>query len=456
MDSIRSRLTVILLASFLLLVGGVTASRATNASNRGGSGKAWIERYGHRPGGDYATDLVVSPDGSTVFVTGDAAQSCCSEPEFATVAYDATTGAPRWLATYHGPGRSDTPRAVAVSPDGSAVYVAGQSGSGNLTSGFATLRYDAVTGSRQWLAREDNPNPTSPAGAFSIAVGPDGATVYATGDLTDQAGHLIWVTVAYDAVDGSQRWRTDRQVVSGTAQKVIPSPDGTRVYVAGTNDNDIMIDAYDATTGELIDSALYQGPNDAQDLAYDAVLSPDGSRIFVTGESLAKYITLAFDAADLSTVWKAWYRVDDTTDAAYAIAVSPDGSHVSVTGYSDDGDGSDLTIVTYEAAKGHLLWAARANPGEGWDLAYSADGSKVAAVGEVVDSTVDYRTVVYDVTTGTLVDSFTQDGFLDEIDSARAVVASPLGGRFFVTGWIDEDNSRFPKTDWATIAYDVP
>ena len=57
--------------------------------------------------------------------------------DFATVAYDAGTGTRAWTSRYAGPGGSyDRPSAMVVSPDGSKVFVTGESED---THGFREL-----------------------------------------------------------------------------------------------------------------------------------------------------------------------------------------------------------------------------------------------------------------------------------------------------------------------------
>ena len=74
---------------------------------------------GSRPWG-----IALSPDGSKVFVTG--ASPGLSVTQGVTVAYDATTGTQQWVAQYDGPAHlGDIDLGVAVNPAGTRVFVTG-------------------------------------------------------------------------------------------------------------------------------------------------------------------------------------------------------------------------------------------------------------------------------------------------------------------------------------------
>src|SRR6202022_1232688 len=96
----------------------------------------------------------VSNDGSKVIVTG-ASLGTNTRSDFATLQYDATTGAQQWLARYNGLGvNHDEAVAIAASPDSRTVYVAGWSENGTaLGFNYATVAYDAATGAQKWTAR---------------------------------------------------------------------------------------------------------------------------------------------------------------------------------------------------------------------------------------------------------------------------------------------------------------
>jgi hypothetical protein len=150
---------------------------------------------------------------------------------------------------------------VAVSADGSGVYVTGQSlaGSTGATADYATVRYAAATGTTAWVARY-----AGPAGgvdtASAVAVSPDGSQVIVTGTSAGDGSGTDFATVAYTPADGTQRWAARYDGPAGdddTAAAVTISPDGTQVFVTGGSDLGIGDDPLVA-------------PSDFATLAYDA------------------------------------------------------------------------------------------------------------------------------------------------------------------------------------------
>ena len=77
----------------------------------------------------------MSPDGTKVFVTG---LSDGSTTDYATIGYDATTGTELWVGRYKGSGSGyDAAFGLAMSPDGTKVFVTGDSQGS--TADFATV-----------------------------------------------------------------------------------------------------------------------------------------------------------------------------------------------------------------------------------------------------------------------------------------------------------------------------
>jgi hypothetical protein len=121
----------------------------------------------------------------------------CTGADFATVAYRAATGAPLWTRRYSGPGNGfDRAFAVAVSPDGRTVYVTGNSAGKGTGRDFATVAYRAATGARLWLKRYGGPG-RGFDGARSVAVSPGGRRVFVTGASAGPASSQDFATIAY-------------------------------------------------------------------------------------------------------------------------------------------------------------------------------------------------------------------------------------------------------------------
>ena len=201
--------------------------------------------------------LAVSSDGSKVFVTGSTEVVPYTD-DYATVAYDAMTGSQLWAEHYDGPSGlmgTDDATAMAVSSDGSKVFVTGVSdgADGYPDLDYASLAYDADTGSELWLQRFDDGAKRADV-ASSIAVTPGGSTVFVT-------GWSFWT---------SPSWA------------------------------DYLTVAYAAETGDPLGVKAFDGRLHHQDVAIAVAVSPDGSKAFVTGYSdevdgsHSDYVTLAY------------------------------------------------------------------------------------------------------------------------------------------------------------------
>lgn len=270
--------------------------------------KLWTRRY-HAPGPDdaqgrtdaWAEDLEVSPDGSTVFVTGSSFQSVSRKRDYATLAYDATTGSRLWISRYDGPAhRVDLAADLAVSPDGSRVFVTGRSPSGTTSRvDYATVALDAATGTNLWTSRYDGPdNGVAHSGdeARALAVSPDGSSVFVTGASVGVTIDDGVATVAYDAATGAQRWVT--RCCNANVRGLVVSPDGSQVFVVGTSSSWIYTTvAYGSDTGAKLWVEQYVEPEYTNRAAAIEV-SPTGSQVFVTGSSVAEnsydYLTVAY------------------------------------------------------------------------------------------------------------------------------------------------------------------
>ena len=168
----------------------------------------WAARYnGLLQGSEQLTALALSHDGARIFVTG-ASPTPTTDNDYATVAFNAATGSQLWAAIYDGTGHGfDAGEALVLSPDDATVYVTGASDGGTPSSGrgFApegfvdnfdcvTIAYDAATGAQKWITRFD-----AAAGndyATSMMLSSDGNSLYVTGGSTTDH-FLDYLTIAY-------------------------------------------------------------------------------------------------------------------------------------------------------------------------------------------------------------------------------------------------------------------
>jgi len=160
--------------------------------------RLWVRRYDgplHRSA--EATALAVSRDGSTVFVTGHVIAGPRSSPTDATVAYDASTGAKRWASFYGSGHRDASPQALEVSPDGTTLFVMGYGDGPTNYRDYTTVAYSAFTGARLWAKRYDGPEGIDDFPS-ALAVSPDGSAVFVTGGI-DWPNERDYATVAYAA-----------------------------------------------------------------------------------------------------------------------------------------------------------------------------------------------------------------------------------------------------------------
>ena len=121
-------------------VGFANTDYATVAYGASTGAQLWVKRYnGSGNSDDKAQSIVASPDGSKVFVTGWT-RLASGDYDYGTVAYDPSTGAKLWVKLYNGPANaSDFAHSVAASPDGSTVFVTGESQGVTTGDDYATV-----------------------------------------------------------------------------------------------------------------------------------------------------------------------------------------------------------------------------------------------------------------------------------------------------------------------------
>ena len=365
-----------------------TAAGTSHASSSPGT-QLWAKRY-DGTGNNNANAVAASPTGQEVFVTGFSTGTTTGE-DYATIAYNAATGAQLWVKRYLGAEDGADATAVAVSPTGSTVYITGDSYSPTIGANtYATIAYNAATGAQLWVKSYDGPTHNT-SDATSMAVSPTGNTVFVTGYsfVSGTSTTLDYDTVAYNAATGAQQWaKTYNGPGNSTdeAYSLAVSPSGGTVFVTGRSTGSLSVYdyatvAYNAATGAQQWAKTYNGLGNIGGEAHSVAVSPSGSTVFVTGEANSgsgDYATVAYNAATGAQLWVKLYNgTANSTDDAHSVAVSPTGSTVYVTGYTTaTTTGEDYGTVAYNAATGAQLWVKRYNGPIGRsDFAYSMAAS---------------------------------------------------------------------------------
>jgi sugar lactone lactonase YvrE len=437
----------------------VSAAGAAHAAVSPGT-QLWAKQFGHSS--SQINSVAVSPDGSTVFVTG------LNSSDYATIAYNTATGAQLWTKLYKSAGGCSFDNAVAVSPDGKTVFVTGQceeTATGHYD--YATVAYSAATGAPKWVTRYNGVGTLNYANA--VAVSPDGKTVFVTGESDSRKYLAQYGTVAYNAATGTQLWaeRYSGPGSSDIAHSVAVSPDGNTVFVTGTSTSSSSTDtadatvAYSAATGTQLWAERYGRVPELVPAYHDSVaVSPTGGAVYVTGitdsagTSGGVYATVAYNAATGTQLWAERYS---GVGGANAVAVSPDGSAVFVTGnIFRKGSGVGYGTVAYNAANGAQLWAKihrgrlGAVPGAAaYSVAVSPSGRTVYVTGTTWSRTYEYATIAYDAATGAQqwIKLYHGPGSASGYSLGYAVAVSPTSGTVIVTGY-DGGSGKY-----ATVAY---
>jgi hypothetical protein len=387
-------------------------------------------------------------------------------PDIVTLKYDPSSGETLWVRYYDGGNGMDYSagsRPIAVDNSG-GVYVTGGSDDPVKGRGFATIKYDAASGSRRWVARYDFPVYSTNGGPNAIAIDNSGG-VYVTG-LSWSSTAFDITTIKYNASDGSRAWDVPNPppyVVDGAARYDGPVSgndfaydiavdNSGGVYISGASDGgptggDFVVIKYNASDGGrawdvpspppyVIDGvARYNGTGNGDEYGFAIAVDYSGG-VYITGESYGSgtsfdFATVKYNASDGGRAWDVpsppAHVVDGAAlydgpgngyDAPLRMSVDNSGG-VYVTGYSYRSSASyDLTTIRYNASDGGRTWdvanppayvvdgAARCDgPGNGMEF---AGGLAVSTSGEVyvtgrsvgLGTSGDYSTIKYNPADG--------------------------------------------------------
>ncbi|MEM7310763.1 MAG: PQQ-binding-like beta-propeller repeat protein [Planctomycetota bacterium] len=413
----------------------------------------WSDRFGvdPDPAATDPTDLLVSPDGSQLIVLGVIPSG--SE----ILAYEAATGARQWTGTLAANANFQLGTYL---PDGSRVLVAASSFTGVPGGGndVRVAALDPASGAVLWNRVYASPSPGD--GPVGIAVTPDGTAAFVAA-LSTGAAH----TLAVETDDGDLLWSVE---TSAPGEQLLPTGlaltgGGTRVAVgahrsletAAEDSADGVVFALDAAGGAQLWLAELAGISAGREGPRSLALAPGGERVSLASNlqgATGTFVDVAaYDAADGAELWSFRQQVDQEIEELPAhLAYSPGGDVL----YGAWPLGSELVVRAFGAADGAEHWTTALPASYGFlephelDLDVAADG-RIFATRPAAD---DYRTTILDPVTAAVLGEANYDaaGFDDR---PQKLAFSPDGTRFYVTG---SSLKEIPLNDGlATVAFDA-
>jgi 6-phosphogluconolactonase (cycloisomerase 2 family) len=387
--------------------------------------------------------VAVSPDGLDVYVAS------FYEDTVAMFRRDLATGEYRYRGKLvdgvNGIDGLDGAAAIAVSPNGYAVYVAGQNESAlavfdrapstgslalrqvlrddeGLTDGLATPTGIAVLSDGSYAGRVYVSSygdaalsvfDPSSEGLDFVAVYKNGvggvegllgarAVVAANGDFGPQvyvasqsdAAVAVFATDFLFDFDEVQVLRDGQGGVDGLslAQDVALSPDGNQLYVAGQGDDAVAVFLRSASTGELLFNEVQKDGLfgvDGLDGVESVLMTPDGDHVYAASPFEPAVATFAFDAFDdgldyLTRVLQDPYPIPFLSLIHLNLAVLPDSTQLLV---SNSFEGT-LSVFDRNFSDGALTLDSTLHDGSGvramrgaQSVVASPDGDHVYAMG---------------------------------------------------------------------------
>lgn len=304
---------------------------------------------------DDPISATVSPDGRHVYVASQLDDS------IAIFERNPKTGTLTFIeAVFDGRNGVDGLRgafAVESSPDGTHIYAVGI-----FDSSLAVFSRDPDTGKLAFVEAEfdGQGGVNGLEGAFWVEVSPDGGHVYVAGFVDNAvavferdpaSGAVTFVEAQFDGVNG----------VDGLAEasSLAVSPDGAHVYATGNTDNAVVVFSRNAATGRLtFVEALFDDQNGVDGLAGAiwVIVSPDAANVYVVGQNDNSVVAFARDPASgrLTFVQALFDNQNGVNglDTAVSLSVSPDGSHVYTAAINDDAIG----VFTRQPSTGRLTF----------------------------------------------------------------------------------------------------
>ncbi len=392
------------------------------------------------------TGIFFKPDGTKMYVIGNSGDDV-NEYDLST-AWDVSTAS--YLQNFSVAAQETVPSGVFFKPDGTKMYVIGNSGD-DVNEYDLSTAWDVSTASYlqnfSVAAQEINPS--------GIFFKPDGTKMYVIGTTGDDVNEYD-LSTAWDVTSASYLQNFSVAAQESGPQSIFFKPDGTKMYVIGSIGDAVY--SYTLSTAWDVSAASFDVPTEgyfsvaAQETNPSGIFfKPDGTKMYVigsTGDDVNEY--------DLSTAW-------DVSTASYlqnfsvaaqeitpqGIFFKPDGTKMYVIGNSgDDVNEYDLStawdVSTASYLQNFSVAAQEINPS---GIFFKPDGTKMYVTGYTGDAVNEYDlSTAWDVSSASYLQNFSVAA---QETNPQGIFFKPDGTKMYVIGLSGRDVNEYDlSTAW--------
>ena len=387
---------------------------------------------------DTPTGITINPEGTKMFVTtGGLDLAAMKVNEFTLgTAFNVTSAS--FVDVLFVFDTALQPSDVVFSPDGTKMFVVGQSGVTEYTLGTPFNVISAIhNGGFSVGAQVPGPK--------GLAFSTDGTKMFVVGDVENKVNEYALGT----PFSVFPTWVDSFSITEDANPRGLAfNPEGTKMFVVGDVENKVneyaLGRAFDVNTASFVDSFLVIDDTDPQDL----VFSPDGLEMFVVGfgsDKVKEYTLGAAFNVTTATPIGFEFSVAPQETGPLGLAFSPDGTMMFVVGFVTD------TIYGYTLGLPFDLGSVNLSPIDSFSvalqetapqgIAFSPEGTKMFVVGsdgiEVNEYTLDNA---FNVTTATHIGKFS---VAEQQTGPTGIAFSPDGTKLFVVGTFEDNVTEY-------------
>jgi len=251
---------------------------------------------------------------------------------------------------------------------------------------LANASYDSVSFS---VAAQE----TSPTGVFFK---PDGTKMYVLGQIGDDVNEYD-LSTAWDITTASYLQNFSVSAQESQPQGIFFKPDGTKMYVIGQIGDDV--NEYDLSTGWDVSTAAYLQNFSvaAEETAPQGIyFKPDGTKMYVAGNQGNDITEWTLSTAwDISTAsYAQGFSVSSQETYPSGVFFNPDGTKMYVIGLvSDNVNEYDLSTGWDVSTAAYLQnFSVASQDGIPNGISFKSNGSKMYIIGNGTDTIYQYST----------------------------------------------------------------